>query len=346
MLKISGNVQIENKFLDVIFIPEAVYIPAGNKYPGGLFNTEGNPISQAVTHRGKEIRTSGPVNRKIDFNTLPLVESDTTYFFLGEVHPHFGHFLLEAMARLWPLLYFQHSFTGKYLYCNASTPANLFKKSFIEDIFGGLSLHEKDFANYRKPCRLKNIFVAQPAFEISLHGQPVFRQLMQHIGSKLAGDLSEINNTNPTPLYISKSKLEGGVSCIANEMAIEESLRKKGVDIWHPETLSLSAQFRELSSRQNIMGTVGSAFHALLFCPGNKVISAVAQKGRMQSTYIIIDRLCGNKGMYESGTNLGISIVCPADYGKASFRQTFYASEPDRVAEKLLHNINVKSPLI
>jgi hypothetical protein len=341
IMKIAGQARIEHNMLEIAFAPEAVYIPAGNGYPGGLFDTDLNPIRQALSRRGNDIRLSRPITDDIDFSALPLIQSDRPYFFIGEINPHFGHFLLESTARLWPLLHLTPGFAGKYLFFSQKASSALLEKTFIKDIFGSLSLEPKNFTVYRKPCRLQNVFIAPPAFEIRSQGCPVFRQTMQAIGNTLANGLSEINNTKLTPLYLSKSKLAKGVSGIINEADIEDSLRKKGVDIWHPETVDLASQIKEISSRKYLIGSVGSAFHNLLFCPGDKIISGVVLGEKVNSNYIIIDKLCGNMGKYEPGTALGITLSTDANLcAKSGFMRTFYADEPDHVAETLLRNIS------
>jgi hypothetical protein len=337
----SSSTLISSEPPNVAFFAEVIYLPAaGRGCAGGLYDLTGQAINHAVSHRGNDIRLSQPIKHAVDFNSLPLVESDTPYFFIGEGHIHFGHFLLETMPRLWALLNGQYNAAGgtKYLYCGQRPPVELFKKSFIKDIFGCFPLAANDFINYREPCRLKNVFVAAPAFEICMYGHPLFRQTMQRIGSTLADNLQDISNTNLTPLYLSKSKLTIGVQRITNETDIEDALRRKGVDIWHPETADLATQIKELSSRRYIMGTIGSAMHTLLFCSGNKVISGLANSGRLQSSYLIIDELCGNIARYESGSDLGITL---SEQPEEGFLTAFHAADPDRVAEILLGNLSL-----
>jgi hypothetical protein len=333
--------QIQNTLLHVAFVPEVVYIPAHNGSLGGLYDSNFNPIPQAVSYQGKIAKLSQSIENKPDFNSLPLVQSDVPYFFMGVINPHFGHFLLESTARLWPLLYLQHSFKGKYLYCNQHISNRLFAKSFIKDIFGGFSLKADDFVNYDKACRLKNVFVAPPAFEICLQGHPIFRQTMQHVGNRLIDNLDGIKNSNLTPIYLSKSKLTRGLSCIVNEDAIEEKLRKEGVDIWHPETVNFSTQIKELSSRKYIIGTLSSAFHTLICCPGEKNVSAVVTGRDKLSSYTIIDELCGNAGSYIFYPEMGINKLKNHEgYDKPGIKNLFYASKPERVAETLLRNLH------
>ncbi|MDO9106802.1 MAG: glycosyltransferase family 61 protein [Methylovulum sp.] len=341
-MQIEGHVRIEKKLPDIAFAEEAIFIPAGNGHRGGLYDTQLNPISQAVSCRGDLAWLSSPIAKRIDLDALPMKQSNAPYFFIGGLYPHFGHCLLESTARLWPLLYLPPSFAGKYLYCGKHAASTCFEKKFIKDIFGCFSLEVNDFVTYHKPCRLKNVFVAAPSFEVRLQGYPIFRQTMQYIGDTLANGLAQLNNTNLTPVYLSKSKLVNGVHGIINELAIEDSLRNKGVDIWHPETVALSAQIREMTSRKYIMGTVGSAFHTLLCCPGNKAISGVVKDTVINSNYLIIDKLCGNTGRYEPGNSMGIHLAQDVTADTPSrFIHSFYAANPDRVAETLLRNINL-----
>lgn len=340
MMNISYQSTIETKNPEIAFVSDAIYIPASKNYAGGLFDNSGQPIPQATSHRGPSIRLSSPLENTLDINSLPVIESNGPYFFLGEINPHFGHFLLESTARLWPLVHLQGSFSGQYLFCGQAPSSRLFEKRFIKDILGCFSLTPQNMVSYKKPCRLKNVFVPPPAFEIRTQASPIFRLAMQHIGDSIAGNTG--GNTNLTPLYLSKSKLSKGVSGIINEAEIEDSLRKKGVDIWHPEMFDLGTQIKEISSRKYLLGSVGSAFHTVLFCPGEKSIAGITLGEKINANYLIIDKLCGNTSAYIPNTQAKIIRADESHIKETSrFSRSFYASNPDYAAEKLIADIGL-----
>lgn len=339
-MKVFGSSRVENTIQEIAFAAEVIYIPASKGNPGGLYDSNLAPISQAINHRGKTVRLSQPIRDKLNVDDLPIIESQLPYFFLGEVTPHFGHFLVESTARLWPLLHLLPGFSANYLFCGLVAPNWLFKKSYIQTIYNCFSLNLDNVVSYPEPCRLKNVFIAPPAFEIRRQGHHSFRQSLQFVGTSLAGELNAINNTNLTPLYLSKSKLDRGLSGITNETDIEKSLQKKGVDIWHPETVDLPTQIRELTRRKYIIGSVGSAFHSLLLCPSEKIVSGVFLGEQINSNYIIIDKLCQNKGTYISSAEAGIMLSKDNKLRASSnFGRNFVASDPDKVAGMLLDNL-------
>lgn len=336
-MEIAGRIKIENETLEMMCFPELVYVPATKGNAGGLYDCKGQAIPSAINHRGNISYLSGPIDNKIDINKLHLDNNVKSHFFIGDISPHFGHFLLESTSRLWPLLNKGENLTDlKYLYCSSNPNHGFFRKSFIKDIFGCFSLQAQEFVAYREPCRIKNVFIAPPAFEIRHHSNVIFRQLMRHIGTSLAGNLDSINNANTTPLYLSKSKLTKGVSGITNEIEIEMLLKQEGVDILHPETLSLENQIKELTNRKYLIGFVGSALHTLLFCPGDKVISGIVLGEKLNANYVMIDQLARNKGHYELAGNVNV-VAC--DESTPGFMRTFYANDPKLAAQILLKNI-------
>ncbi len=341
-LKISGQTALENQPLAISFAPAVVYVPATATSRGGLFNTDGSPIPTAINHRGNQAHLSASIDKTIDISALPIIENDREFFFIGEINPHYGHFLLESTTRLWPLLHWRGGFSGNLLYLGP--PAVVAKKTFIRQVFESHGLDGKDFNAYQAPCKIKNVFIPAPAFEIRLRAHHLFCETLQHSGRHLGGDLEIINNTNLTPLYLSKAKLSSGVSCITNEAAIEVALRKAGVDILHPETLSLPDQIRKLASRKYLLGSVGSALHTLLFCPGGKIISGVSLGDKINANYIMIDQLCGNTGHYRANADMAISMTDNATTGAARFMRTFHAHQPDYVAEQLLAGLQNPIP--
>jgi|GEM_PF-917558 len=341
-MNITGQLQVNDARLEMTFIADVIYIPASNSHPGGLYDNQLQPISHAITHRDNKTWLGAPLKEVIDLNKLPLHTSDKPYFFIGDIYNHYGHFIVESTARLWPLLHLPNGFAKNYLYCGKDASEKLLQKTYIKDIYGCFSLSPDNFLRFDQPCRLQNVFIPLPAFEIRRQGNQLFRETMLHVGNHLAGDLSEINNSNLTPLYISKSKLPGGVSRIFNETAIEEILTSKGVDIWHPQTLDLASQIKELTTRKYIMGSVGSALHNLLFCPGDKIISGACLGEKIKSSYLIIDRLCNNSARYIAGKQSSLAISNdPKLCNPARFVNTFYAAKPEKVAELLLQNLQI-----
>lgn len=341
-IKIVGETTQESQSLALNFLPEVVYVPTTRGKRGGLFDLDGTPIPTTVYRRGDQVNFSR-IDESINISALPTVKHGRPHFFIGVITPHYGHFLLESTVRLWPLLHWQTGFSGKFLYLGL--PAVLEKKTFIRQVFETHALDSKDFAAYPMPCKIKNVFIPAPSFEMRLRAHRLFSDTMRHSGRRLAGDLEKINNTNLTPLYLSRAKLTLGVACIINETAIEDALRKVGVDILYPETLGLADQIRELASRKYLLGPVGSALHTLLFCPGGKTIAAVSLIGELiSSNYILIDQLCGNVGHYLASTDLHISKADDIDTEGRNFTKKYFAHQPDYVAEQLLAGLQNPIP--
>jgi len=333
-VKIVGETTQESHSLAISFLPEIVYVPTTPGKQGGLFDLDGAPIPAAVYHRGDQV-TFSSIDESIDISALPTIKNGSTHFFIGDINPHYGHFLLESTVRLWPLLHWPTGFSGKFLYLGP--PAVVEKKAFIRQVFETHALDSKDFVAYPAPCKIKNVFIPAPSFEIRLRAHRLFSDTLRHSGERLAGDLEKINNTNLTPLYLSRAKLAVGISCIINETAIEDALRQAGVDILYPETLSLADQIRELASRKYLISQVGSALHTLLFCPGGKTIAAVSLIGELiSSNYILIDLLCGNDSHYLASTDLLIGKADSTITEGRNFSRKYYAHRPEFVAEQLL----------
>jgi hypothetical protein len=124
-----------------------------------------------------------------------------------------------------------------------------------------------------------------------------FVEPMGRIGRTLLAGRSLEPNTRP--VWLSKSRLAAfSVSHIENEHEIENALAEHGFDIVFPEQLSISDQIYLFSTRQNIAGFAGSAFHNHIFAHQSPHITCVALDPILNTNFLLLDKLKHTEANY------------------------------------------------
>ena len=337
-MRIKGATVLRTSTPSLVIAERVLLLPASGNYNGGLYTSNFEPIPSAMTFRGDEPRISTPVPdifKQLNLEALPRYACPEGYVFCGELLAHFGHFILESIARLWPALN-ETAFTSRTpVVLSRASVETMASKSYVSGIFAALNIDSTRMMAFDSPCFLENVLIPAPAFEIRRHAYANFFSLTSRIGSNLLG--AQAVTQSEIPLYLSKAKLRKGLSKIFNESEIEEELKRYGVTVVHPEQMSFSDQIRSIESHRCILGSVGSAFHTMLFTSGAKRVRGIVMGDVLNSNFMLIDKGLQNIAEYVPPRELGLrrmdSSELPKDW---SIRRTFFCEDVNRYCEWML----------
>lgn len=264
----------------------------------------------------------------IEFGANPMLTDvvdeadDRPTLFIGPLITHYGHFLLGTFARLWPLL----AWTGPKprLLCYAEGPLDALHAKwatlpFLADILARFGLTVEDLVTFQNVTRVPTLLVPEPSVKEQDLTHAIFGTLTHHTGEAFY-DLATVDR-EARPVYLSKSRLDSGISRLRNEDVLCEALARQGVDIVFPEMLRFPELVRLLSERRMVMGTAGSAFHTAVFAAPNRRILALNWTPPVHANFPLLDALNGTQARYyyvpgstigdEPGFHFGWSIPDP-----------------------------------
>ncbi|ACL60304.1 glycosyltransferase 61 family protein [Methylobacterium nodulans] len=251
----------------------------------------------------------------------PEPAPEATYLFVGALAPHYGHFIVDTLARLWPLLVWE----GPRPRLLAFTPVPAGGADYAAAILGQLGVRPEDVSCFYQPMRLPRLLVPDPAFKEQAFVHRVFGDLCRAVGRSFwDGERLE------RPVYLSKTRLSSGIARIANEEAIVEELDRRGVEIVSPETLPFADQVRLFSTHRIVMGSTGSAFHTSAFAaPGRRLIG-LNWMPRLHANFALIDGVSGHAAKYYFP--VGTRYAAEGD----TFHFGWLVRDPKQVAAELL----------
>ena len=305
---------------------DVLLVPFGIETAGpGLYDRARRMITASGTFRG--VPALAPVHggfvSDLDPDLVDAMVDRPGLVFGGYLDSHFGHFLLSSLSRFW-WIRFAADPAAKIVVLNQGSLAALFDRPFIRDTLGVLGLGIDDFLTFDQPVRIRQIAVPDASFMENNCAHRVFARMCNRIGAILAPDDTIVPIDRP--LYLSKAKVQSGVSTVVNEDEFCEHLERRGVEIISPETLPFPAQIRMFKERKIIAGPISSALHTGIFAATNRLL--VLNHGEeVWSNQLLLDGVNGNTSLYMNPREHLARVGSSAGFGNL-----FRLHDPGRIA--------------
>lgn len=201
------------------------------------------------------IEDSGITRRNKRFNGIPSKEEigkpkidKREVFFGGYLIGHFGHFLLESLARLRTA----NDFDLPIVWASGQ---KLF--DYQRSAFEVLGIDTKRFTILSKPTQFKRLYIQPAEYQVTTFFDPKHRDFLAKFVP--SGELGP-------KTYIARNKFPSAISNTVNESDLVEELRKSGWAIVYPEELSIVEQLNVIANSECVAGIEGSAFHLAILC--------------------------------------------------------------------------------
>ncbi|MDF2758428.1 MAG: glycosyltransferase family 61 protein [Thermomicrobiales bacterium] len=192
-------------------------------------------------------------------------EIDEEVVYLGWWFDHFGHFLMQSLARTWFLT--EVSPSVRVLF---DPPHRAWRQptGWVHRMLEAFGVPPERILILNAPTRLRRLIIPEPLFEPRgvaqdsvVRAHAAMARPYQAVAKRLAGD------TTPSeqPLYLSRQRLPPSQRTIVGEGDLEEVLRANGFRIAHTETMTFEDQVRLVNEHADIFSNAGSAAHNVLF---------------------------------------------------------------------------------
>ena len=120
------------------------------------------------------------------------------------------------------------------------------------------------------------------------------------------------------------------ITRLRGEEIIEARMAQAGAEIVHPQDLSLKDQIRLFARAKTVVGTVGSAFHTILFVRTPPRVIGLTGTNLVNANYSLIDNVKATKPLYVYPE---ISATAIRDEG--GFASTWIIEDMETVAQQL-----------
>jgi len=222
----------------------------------GIFDGNNKLVPQSLQYRGKHHNFIPP---RVPQN-VPYIDAEAIY--IGNTYPHFGHFLLEHLNRLWGAV--EKSRKLKYIFIN-NRGINV--KNFVYDFMATFGVKKQDVIILTTPTRFKKVYIPSQTFNMS--GACIDYAMVN--GYRAMAE--NVRGAGYERVYMSRTKLPENIKTIGEEK-LEKIFIKNGYKVIYPETMTIAEQIAAVADAKYLAGCSGTALHwALCMKPGGTVIA-------------------------------------------------------------------------
>lgn len=222
----------------------------------GVFDSERNFVRNSITFRPNGIFNNEP----------PFPEEDEIkdlagrYLFAGSMFGHFGHFLVDSLARIWAVDRLRDKIDG-LIFTPKTNSGNIEHVVNVQfPLMQGLGV---DFPviNTTDPLRVETLYVPYQGIGVDdwSVGSDAYRAYMQRHGG------TGIEPAGHEKIYISRSALPRQRSSYLSEKILEEHLEAAGYTIIHPQRMAKAEQIAQYRAATYIISPDGSPLHLLAY---------------------------------------------------------------------------------
>lgn len=224
-----------------------------NQY-GGVTDENLNFLEQSLTKRIDPLDQSYAdhdwyigASKTRSFNVIDYVDEDVV--FIGALSKHYGHFILEGLARLWFYLDTENlKYKCVYISDNGT---DLFLETF-----GLLGIDPHRMQRIEVPTRFRKILIPEPSIRLSDYYHQKYHETVSRIRDSVLPESFD-------KIYFSK---EG----ISNRRAVGEELiqsifSRNGFRIFHPEKMSMHDKIAVLRGAKIFVASSGTNVHNSVF---------------------------------------------------------------------------------
>lgn len=264
-------------------------------FKGGLYQADGTLIPEGFLYRQSasaclkrngniwhKVKDDSPV-RQIQFPDdigETKKELTGTYIYAGLLFRHFGHFLLESLARLW---FIKQNPDLPVLWVAAQQQPEL--STFQKEILSLLKV-KNPIHILTEQSKIEELIVPQTGYMVSSEFSTLQKQALKVFDPVLLKPGKK--------LWLSRKDVCKGR--FLNECILEEYLASEGWTIYQPEKHSITEQLRYIQDAEHLAGIAGSAHHLLILLPGYQGKVSIFPRGpKINGDYLTIAKTLGLK---------------------------------------------------
>ncbi|MFK7940232.1 MAG: DUF563 domain-containing protein [Roseovarius sp.] len=209
------------------------------------------------------------------------------YLFGGLGRHHFGHFLMESIARIWAMDGRHDRFDGLIMLPFMGTDfGSVLRRrllAFFELMGMDMPLHL-----IKTPVITDRLMIPAQGFG-HLQWATGTQEFRQYVRAHLAVNCPA---QGPDKIYIARSRLKHTHQQLDQEDRVETLMQAAGYTIFHPQRHSIMAQARVYRAAKVIVGGDGSAFHLVPFAVEPETrIALIQRRNREEAFQSIVDQI-------------------------------------------------------
>ena len=271
----------KKKELKVEAYKNATILPLKRIQGDNLLFGRGGVVSEAGEYVGLSA-----IEERIQYSytilNTPFVDEKVVY--CGYLVNQWGHFLIEAVARLWYFLKEDNESIDHYVFFLQNNEERTISGNYRE-FFELLGIWNKlSFIN--KPTQYREVIVPELGYNRMVYYTELFKDTFFKISSKALSKKTTEFPFKHSKIYFSRSQIEN-----INKKVIDNYFKKNGYKVIYPEKISLSDLIYYMNNAEEIAMFSGSVHHNILFANDNKKIILIERNVINNEIQVDINRM-------------------------------------------------------
>lgn len=228
------------KYDDAIILPYK-RDPKGTVGLGGVLDANGNFVETAYCHEGRYNQGGG---YNWERNTLKVSEEKVVYY--GYFLPHWGHFLIDCLGRMWPFAETGNAL-DEYKIAFISNQSEFYSNCY--EFFHALGVEKSRIIWVDVPTQFKEVVVPEMSYETPRSGRifhpeytHMFNRVIENILANTSKEKVEEKYGKIDKVYFTRSLFNNAKSREVGLKVVDNVMLKGGFNILAPEQLSLAEQ--------------------------------------------------------------------------------------------------------
>ena len=202
--------------------------------------------------------------------------------FLGALHKHYGHFILEGLARLWFCLRIKKQ---NYKFVYISTDG---KDRFL-DFFKIFGIEKRNLKKITKPTKFKSVTIPEPSIRLHDYCHLEYKKTIDKIKDN-------VKKSRIDKVYFSKENIKNNRAF--NEKSIRKVFSKNGFKVFYPEQLSVYKMISIIKGCKILVGTSATNIHNAIFMEDKESFICLNRSGHFHPIQTMIEKIRSLKATY------------------------------------------------
>lgn len=277
--------------------------PTGaRQLPSGVLTADGSFVEQSISWSNAAQPVNSPPVLTPDTEILDL---PGRYIFGGIYYGHFGHFIVESLARIWALDAVGEAVDGM-IFTPKTPRITQHHVRHYRDLLTAFGV-DLPIEIAHEVTRVENLHVPRQGFGMYdlIEGSSEFRDFInRHAGRNVPAE-------GPERLYVSRLLLPPHRGSILGEYKIEEYLAEEGYQMFHPQKASQNEQIARYRAARYVIGTDCSPLHLLGYVGDAGQKAAVLTRRSMEIGGFLVRQLQVFKNMQATEVNCLVNDWMP-----------------------------------
>lgn len=274
---------------------------------GGCLDKQGNLVEESTVFKA--------FGGAYSYDDTNIVCIDEPIIYIPIIPKHWGHFLIDAVCRLWPFIDEKYKnytiYYDSWGFENNELTGNY--KKFLEY----MGIYER-MKPVDKAIKVKKILIPSATMSFSESYHLKYKDIFSYVTDKIMHSDSVSSLKKKENVYFTRSQLPTSKLKEIGEKDIETILYKNGYEILSPEKLSLEEQVFYFYNAKNVASMSGTIMHNIGFAGSDTKLWIMNRTCMPNHPQLMLNKLFDNDvinvDVYAQET-----LKHPRDYGTGPF---------------------------